>query len=241
MLDIYIADPKALNWILGSNAYKYESSPASIRFIKNLLGNGLVAAQGDVHKRQRKAIGPAFVPNNLKLLTPAFFKCANKLLERLEADTGLEEKYEAQSGKVIDIQKYLDRTTLDGIGLGGFGYDYHALDSVSSSGSRLAEGIASCVKLQPANWLEKLMTSQAFLNTFPFLGDSPMISQNRSFASSRKETEKVAEEIIASKMQTVKENMAAEGMNKLSKDSQALKGESRSLTSSSSMDDKFES
>lgn len=108
MLDLYVADPKALSWILSSNAYRFEPSSVSMRVIKNLLGNGLVAAQNDVHMRQRKAIGPAFHPKNLKLLTPVFFKYSKKMLKCLEDDTELKDKYEAGNGKVVDIEKVSD-------------------------------------------------------------------------------------------------------------------------------------
>lgn len=112
------------------------------------------------------------------------------------------------------------------IGLAGFGYNYQALGSGSSTGSKLSEAIASSVRaFQPFSVLQRILTSLAVQNTFPILGDHPIVKRNRYIADSRKETEKVAEEIVALKIKKVKEQMAAEGKNKLSRDSEALEGE----------------
>lgn len=112
------------------------------------------------------------------------------------------------------------------IGLAGFGYDYNSLDSGSRNGSRLSEAIASAVRsFQPSVWMQRWLTAPAVQNAFPVLGDLALVARNRNIASARKEMDKVAEEIVALKLQKVKQEMAAEGEAKLSKDSRALKGE----------------
>jgi len=41
-----------------------------------LLGNGLVFAEGDVHKRQRKMMNPAFIHSNIKvIILYLYFHC----------------------------------------------------------------------------------------------------------------------------------------------------------------------
>jgi len=107
MLDLYVADPKALSWILGSQGYRYRASPSSRRLIQNLLGDGVIWAQGDVHRRQRKALGPAFHPNVLRAFVPIFFQHSRKLLKRLEELDESYTRYPAGEGKVINIEKYL--------------------------------------------------------------------------------------------------------------------------------------
>lgn len=47
-----------------------------------LLDRGLVWAEGDVHRRQRKALTPAFGLSESKALMPRFLLVANKVGEK---------------------------------------------------------------------------------------------------------------------------------------------------------------
>ena len=44
-----------------------------------LLDRGVLWAEGDVHRRQRKALVPAFGPSESKALIPRFLSVANKV------------------------------------------------------------------------------------------------------------------------------------------------------------------
>ena len=44
-----------------------------------LLGEGLLVAEGDVHKRQRRIITPSFAPANLRAMTPIIQAKAREL------------------------------------------------------------------------------------------------------------------------------------------------------------------
>lgn len=47
-----------------------------------LLDRGLVWAEGDVHRRQRKALTPAFGLSESRALVPRFLLVANKVCEK---------------------------------------------------------------------------------------------------------------------------------------------------------------
>ena len=104
MLDLYIADSKALSYVLGTSAYRFEPTLVAIRVMRNLIGEGLVTTTGEAHQAMRKATNPAFQLENLKLLTPIFFHCSKKMIKCLEADSGLN-SYAAKNGKIVDIDK----------------------------------------------------------------------------------------------------------------------------------------
>ena len=64
---VFITDPKALQHVMSSSVYNYPKPPGFIQDLKPLLGSGILLAEGDVHKRQRKMMNPAFSFNNVKV------------------------------------------------------------------------------------------------------------------------------------------------------------------------------
>ena len=63
-------DPAALHHVLRQNSYAYEN--AASRLLVDVLGPGLICAEGDVHKRQRKLVNPAFSPAQIGKLEKTF-------------------------------------------------------------------------------------------------------------------------------------------------------------------------
>lgn len=54
------ADAGIINHVLSKYVYDYEKSPMIRPVAERLVGHGLVWAEGDVHKRQRALLTPAF-------------------------------------------------------------------------------------------------------------------------------------------------------------------------------------
>src|SRR5947209_5832647 len=64
-LPIYIVtDADLAHTVLVTEAAKFEKS-AGLQFLKPLLGEGLLTAEGAPHKRHRKLLAPAFAPKRL--------------------------------------------------------------------------------------------------------------------------------------------------------------------------------
>ena len=84
------------------------------RFIRFFGGDGLVAAEGKMHARQRKILSPAFATRNVRDLIPIFEekadKLVNNLVERISSETSMTE---------IDIAGPVRCATLDIIGSAG--------------------------------------------------------------------------------------------------------------------------
>ena len=75
---MWIADPKAISHILHFGDLWVK--PTTNREAEAvLLDKGVAWAQGDVHKRQRKALTPAFGLSESKALIPRFLLVANKV------------------------------------------------------------------------------------------------------------------------------------------------------------------
>lgn len=130
-------DPTALNYIL--THVDIFPKPSRVRkALSDLLGNGLLTAEGYTHKKQRKALNPSFSPAAIRGMVPIFYDKAYELKAKLlgiisddeteqASSTPCIKEDEVEGGKKIDVMKYLGKTTLDVIGIVGFNYDFKAL------------------------------------------------------------------------------------------------------------------
>lgn len=131
---LLITDPVALKHILVTHSYDYPK-PDNVRSdLGRILGKGVLFAEGDVHKRQRAIISPAFSPAAIRDLTPTFFELAYKLRskwhtiieegtidERAFKDAATAQAYyadkKAAPGQaVIEVCGWMSKVTLDIIG-----------------------------------------------------------------------------------------------------------------------------
>ncbi|KAF8530969.1 cytochrome P450 [Gautieria morchelliformis] len=99
----------------------YEKPWQSRRLITRLIGEGLLASEGQSHRRQRKVSNPAFSPHNLR----------DRWLDLMTDRT-----------KGIKISDVCGRTAFDVIGLAGFDYAFHSIyDELNETCSRwLSQG-----------------------------------------------------------------------------------------------------
>ena len=77
---LWIADPKAIFHILHSGDL-WVKPVISRELAAVVFDRGLVWAEGEVHRRQRKALTPAFGLGESKVLMPRFLLVANKVRE----------------------------------------------------------------------------------------------------------------------------------------------------------------
>ncbi|KAK0550692.1 hypothetical protein OC846_003304 [Tilletia horrida] len=148
---LVIADPVAVAYILSSaHSYDYVKPEQTRRFLANLLGEGLLTAEGDDHRRARRVLQPAFNLANIRNLTPIFFRFANmlsaKLAAKVDATEGpapksflpgqsdLAAQHSQKQRPVIDVMYWLGLTTMDVIGVAGFGHEFHALERIEEDG-----------------------------------------------------------------------------------------------------------
>ncbi|BGP01286.1 hypothetical protein NBRC10513v2_002238 [Rhodotorula toruloides] len=153
---LILTNPAALNHVLTSHTYDY-AKPDEVRGdLAMVLGKGLVFAEGETHRRQRRLMNSAFAPSNLKAMTVGFFEHAHQLrdvwkgmVEAGKVDSKAWKNDEAaaayqaskpESEAVIEVSDWLTRLTLDALGKAGFGYDFQALSLKSDA---LAQAFAS--------------------------------------------------------------------------------------------------
>lgn len=73
-----ISDPKAVQHVY-SNSYTFIRQKQNRDILRLIFGPGLVVADGDDHKRQRRVLQPAFGIAQLKALFPVFLRHSQKV------------------------------------------------------------------------------------------------------------------------------------------------------------------
>ncbi|RSH95125.1 hypothetical protein EHS25_000211 [Saitozyma podzolica] len=134
----YSADPVALSYILG-HTDKFPKPPQMRKNMADMLGNGVLIAEGHDHRRQRKILNPSFSASAVRDMIPVFydkaFELRDKLVSLIEDDnlaaiaapTPAKPEDVVPGARKIDVLKFLGMATIDVIGIAGFNYDFRAL------------------------------------------------------------------------------------------------------------------
>jgi cytochrome P450 len=80
--------PEAIHHVLVHNAANYRRSPATVRILRPLVGNGLFLSEGEEWKHQRRTIAPSLAPRVLPLLARHVANAAQEVVQRLTANQG---------------------------------------------------------------------------------------------------------------------------------------------------------
>ncbi|KAF8134634.1 cytochrome P450 [Boletus edulis] len=121
-------DPVSVSHVLKNSAI-YEKPWQSRRMISGLIGCGMLAAEGHVHRRQRRVATPAFSIQNLRALVPLVFRKGNELRDKW-AEL-VDKPPTGEEGIEIDVCHWISRATFDVMGLAGFDYQFNAIQNES--------------------------------------------------------------------------------------------------------------
>ncbi|TBU28038.1 cytochrome P450 [Dichomitus squalens] len=129
---VYVFDPKAMHAIAVKDQYVYDETHWFLRMNNATLGPGLLATTGDVHRRQRKMLNPAFNINHMREMIPIFYDVTHKLRKAI--------RIAVQDGpKEVNLVDWMGRTALELMGQAGLGYSFDPLteESLDSYGSAI--------------------------------------------------------------------------------------------------------
>src|SRR3984885_13806661 len=109
--------PDAIRHVLVDNYENYVRTPAAIRVLRPVLGEGLLIAEGRAWKYQRRTLAPAFTPRAVSSLVPHMLAATDETIAKLQA---------AGNGPV-DLREAMQRMTLEIAGrtMFSFGMDRH--------------------------------------------------------------------------------------------------------------------
>ena len=99
-----LSDPAAIRYVLVDNAANYRKDDLQRRVLAPGLGNGLLTAEGDEWRQQRRALAPLFNPRTVAGFAPAMADAAERLVRRW---------LRRGDGRVLDVAQEMTRVTLD--------------------------------------------------------------------------------------------------------------------------------
>lgn len=100
---LLLNDPAAIHRVLVDNPGNYRRSPASIRILRPLTGNGLLLSEGEDWRHQRRTIAPALAPRVLPMLARHIVAVAGEAVAVLAP----------QTGAPIELLPIIQRTALE--------------------------------------------------------------------------------------------------------------------------------
>jgi cytochrome P450 len=124
---VVLCDLKAATHVHAKDTYTYVMMSTLRRYQQRVFGRNMLNTEGEEHKRLRRALTPAFSTATLRRLTNVFYDSAYKIKTHWDA------LYESDTEVTIDVQKWMNRMTLDTIGIAGFGHDFKTLDGQPSA------------------------------------------------------------------------------------------------------------
>lgn len=109
--------PDAIRHVLLSNYENYSRTPAGIRMLRPVLGDGLLIAEGHSWTFQRRTLAPAFTPRATANLVPHMTAVLDETIAKLDT----------QTGSLVDLREIMQRMTLEIAGrtMFSFGMDRH--------------------------------------------------------------------------------------------------------------------
>ncbi|KAI0267368.1 cytochrome P450 [Gloeopeniophorella convolvens] len=140
---VRMGDPKGVNHVL-SHTQEFHKSVTVRIALGQLLGKGLLFVEGDRHKQQRRVISPAFGPLQIRKFAEMFVNKSNQLRDIWGAQVAESKR---KDGKVkLDAFVWLNKASLDMIGLAGFNYDFDALHVPEDKPNALNEAVQHMVQ-----------------------------------------------------------------------------------------------
>lgn len=135
---LMVTSPKALSEVLTTKNYDFIKPEQMRRGLGRLLGIGILLAEGEEHKTQRKNLMPAFAFRHIKDLYPLFWDKSREAVQAMTAEVKAEEcrkeeplDIEKETGitkdVVLEVGEWASRATLDIIGIAGMGKDFGAI------------------------------------------------------------------------------------------------------------------
>ncbi|CAG7938625.1 unnamed protein product [Penicillium olsonii] len=120
--------PKALGELLVTKVYDFEKPGVIRKSFRRVVGDGVLLAEGEDHKIQRKNLMPAFAYRHIKDLYQVFWTKSLEMITLIQEDLdNPSRKTASHTDNTIQIDTWASRTTLDIIGIAGMDYDFDSL------------------------------------------------------------------------------------------------------------------
>ncbi|BFZ56603.1 hypothetical protein PYCC9005_003650 [Savitreella phatthalungensis] len=192
---LMIASPKAHQYIM-TNCYAYPKPADVSGALKTILGaEGILFAEGDVHRRQRKQMNPSFSYANLKAMVPIFWSKSQELVGYWSDVISKNSKSGSTASAEIEVLNALSAATLDIIGSAGFGTEFGSIRGLAGGQQNpLAAAYADMFDFSKAS---RILSVAAFYQ--PWVRSLPF-KRHRELDADIETVSRVANEIISDKV-----------------------------------------
>ncbi|KAL8969481.1 MAG: hypothetical protein Q9197_004320 [Variospora fuerteventurae] len=167
-----VVSPAALAEVLVHKCYDFEKPPQLRKGISRILGMGLFLSEGDVHKKQRKFLMPAFAYRHVKNMYPMFWDKSTELVAAITASNP--HNLDRDTWMSIEVNEWASRATLDIIGQGGFGQSFNAIQDPDNPLSRTYRGIFQPGRAGQMLGILGFLLPQWLVRKLPFLRNDKM-------------------------------------------------------------------
>ncbi|MCJ1462021.1 hypothetical protein MMC07_000621 [Pseudocyphellaria aurata] len=186
---IFVTSPEALDEVLVHKCYDFVKPRPIAEGLRQLLGDGILLAEGEEHKvcreqhsknnynnnetaqLQRKILMRAFNSQHVKGLYPVFWMKSREMVDaitQISQPKGTAPVRDLKNAAVVEISDWTSRATLDIIGLAGMGDDFNAIGDPTSE---LAAAYRSVLSTRDASRILSILYFFVpfwFLKTLPF-------------------------------------------------------------------------
>ncbi|KAL2073017.1 hypothetical protein VTL71DRAFT_10341 [Oculimacula yallundae] len=192
--------PAALREVLVTKSYEFPKTRQSQESLIQVLGNGVLVAEGAEHKRQRKALMPAFQYRHIRDLYPVFWDEARKMGDGIakEIKSNGSGSGSGSEGKVL-VSGWATRTTLDIIGRAGCGRSFNSIEDPGNALHRAYERVFA-----PPPMMSTVVNYLRFLLPLKVFRKLPL-RQNRERDEGIQAIREVARDIVRSKASPLKD------------------------------------
>ncbi|KAJ5646855.1 hypothetical protein N7490_003227 [Penicillium lividum] len=205
---VVLTNPKALSEVLNSKVYDFAKPNIVQQNLRRVVGDGVLLAEGDDHKFQRKNLLPAFSYRHIKDLYPIFWEKSTEMAKLIRRDV---ETKGPNEDNTITVRTYASRATLDIIGLAGMGHDF---DSLQNPNNRLYKSYQK-IFTSPNTFTRVLFLVGVMLGDMKIVHKIPT-ARNKTFAEGRFVIRETARQMLREKQADVEDEKKNTGIDIIS-------------------------
>ncbi|KAJ7580751.1 cytochrome P450 [Mycena floridula] len=150
---IILMDPKAISHFFARAETGYTQPGVERQATINLIGHGILSADGDVHRRQRKYLSPSFSNATIRGITSAFYDAGYKVKAAWDSQIDASN----DDCVTIEVQKWMTAVALDSIGMGGFSHNFGTVEGkeplISTAFDTFGKSIGDSPSISPFSFL----------------------------------------------------------------------------------------
>ncbi|KAJ6072892.1 hypothetical protein N7467_010977 [Penicillium canescens] len=202
---LILTSPKSLGELLVTKVYDFEKPEMIRESLRRITGDGVLLAEGDEHKKQRKNLMPAFAYRHVKNLYPVFWAKSIEMVKMIEQEL---ENRNSSGDNTIQVSNWASRATLDIIGVAGMDHDF---DSLHDPDNTLNKSYRAIMRSPPL-WL-KLVFVVSLIFEYPSWSRKFPSKWNKEIEENGEVIRNVARQMIREKKAKMEDPKAETGVD----------------------------